>query len=240
MKRLQDTIAITGPFTARDSKGNPWEVSGITIERQGYIADVSVHIAEDMENSLWDDEAFIESVMGELKRAGYQGGPFGRAEMGMQSDSCVMLEPCPEFADFAIGKGWAYAEGMDEFYASRLLAKVSSRDRLMFESSDGTVYGLSMEFVVEHHARHGAHAFAGSVSRSLAERTIPLFTARPTEAREWAETHMAWNDVEGRLCVVKRAPEVSMEQEWKRAVSEKLLSVQSSAANTAKRPKPRA
>lgn len=101
-------IELCGPFKAADSKGVERSVSRITIDREGYIPDVHVWLDQDcvFEEELYDDEEFVSGVMAKLSEQGYEGPRFDRAELGMQTDRCVVLEPCSEFTEWAQARGF--------------------------------------------------------------------------------------------------------------------------------------
>lgn len=99
-------IPLAGEFDAKDKRGVTWCVQSVSLEQKGYIPDVRVQLKDRYDVALFDDEAFIGHVMAQLRKAGYAGEPFGRAELGMQGSDFVVLEPCREFRPFAKEKGW--------------------------------------------------------------------------------------------------------------------------------------
>lgn len=103
-----DVITILGSFVARDSKGRIWPVISATIEKTSCIADLYVNLDRSgaREQRLSDDEVFVDEVMSRLRAEGYTGEDFGRAELGMQGDKCVVLEPNRDFTAFAQSKGF--------------------------------------------------------------------------------------------------------------------------------------
>lgn len=80
----------------------------IEIEAQAYIPDVYVRLDQDVsDDELYDDEAFVAFVNSALKALGYEGRPFGRAELGMQGRNFIVLEPPRAFALFVAHRfGW--------------------------------------------------------------------------------------------------------------------------------------
>jgi hypothetical protein len=106
--RSQERIQLlANPTYAPDSQGRLWKIDSIHIEREGYIPDVYVTLGQSMADAwLADDGAFVGAVMKILARKGYEGPSFDRAELGMQSDRCVVLEPGRAFAAFAASKGF--------------------------------------------------------------------------------------------------------------------------------------
>lgn len=131
-----DTIEIfSGQRQVADSHSRNWTITNVSIEKSGYIPDVSVNISPAMSHrdELFDDPVFIGAVMGLLREAGYEGRPFGRAELGMQEADCVMLEPNAEFCAFAEEKlGWVNCERLlpvFEAQADQLLALTQAAGR---------------------------------------------------------------------------------------------------------------
>lgn len=110
-----DDIQLCGPFVAISSAGVCWAVQSVGIEREGYIADVYVRLSSGaaLDARLCDDRGFVGSVMSQLRTVGYTGEGFGRAEMGMQSDQCVVLEPSSDFGRWAQTKGFVLLNDED-------------------------------------------------------------------------------------------------------------------------------
>ena len=102
----EKTIGLTGAFEATDKHGTPWLVQSLSIEAKGYIPDVRVQLGLPYRTALPDDEIFLAQVMAQLRKIGYEGEPFGRAELGMQGTDYVMLEPNQGFRVFAKTRGW--------------------------------------------------------------------------------------------------------------------------------------
>jgi hypothetical protein len=81
------------------------------IDSCGHIADVYVrvnnesiqHVNQVLE--LYDSKEFENAVFQAIKeKTGYEGKQFGRAELGMQMGSVVVLEPNKEFTEFVCNK----------------------------------------------------------------------------------------------------------------------------------------
>lgn len=102
----EKTIGLTGAFEATDKHGTPWLVQSLSIEAKGYIPDVRVQLHLPYQTALPDDEIFLAQVMAQLHKIGYEGEPFGRAELGIQGPDYVMLEPSRGFRAFAKTLGW--------------------------------------------------------------------------------------------------------------------------------------
>lgn len=85
-----------------------WGVQSLSIQTKGYIADVSVNLDRGgaFDADLADDDTFIAHLMDRLRQLRFVGRSFGRCEIGMQGDRCVMLEPNAEFTAFAVSKGF--------------------------------------------------------------------------------------------------------------------------------------
>ncbi len=78
----------------------------IWVESPGYIADVRIKYSG-KDASLYDDSTFVVNIIAVLKKKGYKGKQFFRAELGMQDKNLVVLEPTETFEEFAIKKyGW--------------------------------------------------------------------------------------------------------------------------------------
>lgn len=131
-----NTIEIFGgQRQVADVQGRAWMITNVSIEKSGYIPDVSVTISPAMshQDELFDDPVFVGAVMDLLREAGYAGRPFRRAELGMQEADCVTLEPNAEFYAFAEEKlGWVNCEKLRpvfEAQADRLLAITQAAGR---------------------------------------------------------------------------------------------------------------
>ena len=108
-----DTFTLASNFEVQSSKG-PIIVSKMYIYSEGYIPDLYIEVKEE-NRALWNDKVFIDSIMRYLKHLGFSGKPFGRAELGMQDDNCIVLEPNKEFQIWlTINHGWIYLGDEDE------------------------------------------------------------------------------------------------------------------------------
>jgi hypothetical protein len=101
-------IEISGPFTVRDSSGNPRDIAAIKIFDEGYgIIDVYVHMARSMDGDrLYEDQVLVGQVMARLHQLGYAGPDFGHGDLGLQDDKLIVLEAPEAFNAFAASRGW--------------------------------------------------------------------------------------------------------------------------------------
>ena len=101
-------IELCGPFTVRDSSGNPRDISSIRIFDEGYgIIDVYVHMAVSMEDDrLYEDAVLVGQIMARLRQLGYVGPDFGHGDLGLQDDKLIVLEAPEAFNAFAASRGW--------------------------------------------------------------------------------------------------------------------------------------
>ena len=79
---------------------------------------------------------------------------------------------------------------------------------------DGSKWGVPVEMIARHRAKHYAHEFDGDIERSLAEDTIPLFESEDYEIEDWAKNQMNWRDFEFRQVKVSEAPPPDFEEAW--------------------------
>ena len=81
---------------------------------------------------------------------------------------------------------------------------------------DGSTWRVSVEMIAEHRAKYYAHEFDGSLQRSLAEDTWPLFESSGFEVTDWARNNMNWSDVvHGATKVDQIGPtEVDYQEGW--------------------------
>lgn len=70
------------------------------INKEGFIPDLYVHTINIENEELYHDKVFIANCMKYLKKIGYTGDKFGRAELGMQGYTYIVLEPCNDFCNF--------------------------------------------------------------------------------------------------------------------------------------------
>lgn len=79
---------------------------------------------------------------------------------------------------------------------------------------DGSVWEIPVATIAKHRARNYAHEYGGSVERSLAEDTLPLFRADSASIRIWARNNMNWSDVSGVAVCVENAPAPDLQEGW--------------------------
>lgn len=102
-----------GKFTARDSYGSKFSCE-TSIPRDGAIfIQIKINpIFSDYKSNkvltenLCDDPAIIFDCINFFRSLGYAGPSFGRAELGIQGEDYIMLEPYSEFMSFAESLGW--------------------------------------------------------------------------------------------------------------------------------------
>ena len=104
---FNDFITIKEGIKLKDSDGTP-RIVDIKMRANSYLGDVYIYFKEKAVDKkgyhLMDDEVLIGGVMTYLKRRGYNGPVFDRAEMGMQENKLVILEPNEEFEVWAAKK----------------------------------------------------------------------------------------------------------------------------------------
>ena len=100
----EDMILIKEGLKLKDSDGTPRVVT-LKMNKEAYIGDLYIYFKEKAVDKkgyhLMDDEVLIDGVMKTLKKMGYKGPVFGRAESGMQENKVVILEPPEEFEIWA-------------------------------------------------------------------------------------------------------------------------------------------
>ena len=101
-------IELCGPFTVRDSSGNPRDIASIRIFDEGYgIIDVYVHMTHSMEDDrLYEDAVLVKQVMARLHQLGYAGPDFSHGDLGLQDERLIVLEAPEAFNAFAASRGW--------------------------------------------------------------------------------------------------------------------------------------
>ena len=208
----QPDIRLVGPFVAHDATSTPVRVDGISIEAVGYCCDVYVDVL-DGSYELSKDENFLAAVNAKLREAGYVGPDLGRASMGLQLDSRITLESTREFENFAVERGWNYADGNDALAVNRLLQAIPWNAVVAFRASNGVVYGVPVGCIVEHHA--AAHvAQYESMAQSLEQFTLPLFRADHAALVKWLQNHMTWADFGTRVRVMEEPPKIDVQAEY--------------------------
>ena len=105
--KIKDMITIKRDLKLTDSDGTPRVVT-LRIPKSAYIGDLYIYFKEKSVDKkgyhLMDDEVLIDGVMQFLKKIGYEGPIFGRAESGMQGNKLVILEPVKQFETWATEK----------------------------------------------------------------------------------------------------------------------------------------
>lgn len=103
MGDLADWIVLARNTQTPITGGLSFLVTRIEIRSRGYIPDVYARFALDvLPYQLYDDDVVIGHVMEQLRRIGYAGRPFHRAELGMQGRTFIVLEPNREFRQFVV------------------------------------------------------------------------------------------------------------------------------------------
>lgn len=101
-------MILIGEGTAKDENGHEHKIK-VELEDSGYIPDVYVTLLSphNKDHSFFDDTVFIRNIfLNVIRPAGYAGPIFGRAELGMQDDDFIVLEPREGFREFAESKGF--------------------------------------------------------------------------------------------------------------------------------------
>lgn len=79
----------------------------VKIPKKGAIPDIHVFLPKaDKFHEYYEDASFLRATNKYLKKLGYEGPNCFRAELGLQSNKYVVLEPDPKFYEFAKSKGW--------------------------------------------------------------------------------------------------------------------------------------
>lgn len=79
---------------------------------------------------------------------------------------------------------------------------------------DGSVWGVPVEMIANHRAKHYAHEFGGDVAQSLKEDTLPLFEEDSYEIEDWAVNNMNWSDFDGHQVKISEAPAPDFQEAW--------------------------
>ena len=82
------------------------------------------------------------------------------------------------------------------------------------EMPDGSKWGVPVMMIAENRATRYASEFGGSIERSLAEDTIPLFEASDYEIIDWAGNNMNWADFDGHQYKIAEAPKPDFQEAW--------------------------
>lgn len=101
-------ILLHGPTTLVDTARREHAVLSISIPARGTIPDVFVQFEGEVQHlALYHDAMLVESVMRLLRRRGYEGPGFERAELGMQQRHSIVLEPPAAFRQWVTRRfGW--------------------------------------------------------------------------------------------------------------------------------------
>ena len=81
---------------------------------------------------------------------------------------------------------------------------------LRVEMPNGDKYDVPVAVIARDRASYYAGEFGGGIEQSLAEDTLPLFTATPFEIQDWAANNMDWRDVEKAAVRVLQRPALSL------------------------------
>ena len=211
-------IVLVADRCVLDKHGVEYHIQSITLEAVSHCCDVYINVADALYHC--DDETFLANVMALLRESGYVGPDFGRAEMGMQQDDRIALESTDAFQDFALTRGWAYADGNEMLLLNRLLRSIPWKAVVSFRASNGTVYGIPVECIATHHAKANAPRYASLVD-SLAQ-TLVLFRTEPTSVTRWLTKHMTWSDFGELVRLMDKPPIMDVQAEY---VAAKNLSV---------------
>lgn len=85
---------------------------------------------------------------------------------------------------------------------------------LTVKQSDGSVWGVPVDVIARHRAKHYAFEFDGDVEKSLAEDTLPLFNFDNYEVEDWAVNNMNWSDVSEHALKLQDAPPLDFQDAW--------------------------
>lgn len=81
---------------------------------------------------------------------------------------------------------------------------------------DSFIYGVPVEFIARHRAEYYASKdYAGDVTKSLIEDTLPLFESDDYEIQDWAVNNLNWSDVKNSAVILgKSLCDNDMEDAW--------------------------
>jgi hypothetical protein len=206
-----DAIVLVGPAFIADQKGRMIPITQITIDAESYIPDVAVTIDwkafikanpkldldldDTRDFALYDDDKFIAGVMAQLRNIGYEGEDFGRAELGLQSDDGIVLEPGTEFSDFAMTKGWKYTDGLEEYLCNKVIRDVKWESKLEFTDCDGTEFSIRLQPLIENHSKQHKAKHGGSRDQIMTDVSIPMFKNNPQEGINWLRSEADWTNI---------------------------------------------
>lgn len=210
------TIILSGPFSVKGAKGLSIPVTHISIDAVSHVLDVYVHIDLDrlrqtsglsgIDHGLELDDVFIGGVIDRLRGIGYQGEEFGRAELGMQESGCIVLEPGNDFGDFALSKGWAYADGHEAYRCNQIMRDMDWGNKLKFDGSDGTSFSIRLSPLIQEHSEWIQKKHGGERDAILREVSIPLFLdkSKTEDALLWLREEADWINVTRFVKIDKR------------------------------------
>lgn len=78
---------------------------------------------------------------------------------------------------------------------------------------DDSIWAVPVSIIANHRADYYAKYYGGDIQRSLAEDTIPLFSAGHYEIADWAANNMNWDSVKHAARCVS-AGEVDFDEGW--------------------------
>lgn len=85
---------------------------------------------------------------------------------------------------------------------------------LTVKMPDGSVWAVPLEVIARHRAACYVEEFDGSLERSLAEDTMPLFLEDSYAAPDWASNNMRWRHVSEHAKQIKEAEPIDFEEAW--------------------------
>jgi hypothetical protein len=178
----------------------------VTIDWKAFIkANPKIDLDDTRDFTLYDDDNFIAGVMNQLRNIGYEGEAFGRAELGLQSDDGIVLEPGTEFGDFAMTKGWKYAGGLEEYLCNKVIRDVKWESKLEFTDRDGTEFSIRLQPLIEAHSEQYKVKHGGQRDHIMENVSIPMFKHSPQDGIKWLRSEADWTDI-FRMVEVKDRP----------------------------------
>lgn len=91
-----------------------------------------------------------------------------------------------------------------------------------FTTQNGEVWVVPVHVIAMNRAEYYADEFDGSVERSMAEDTVPLFED-DAEVEDWAQNNMNWEDVAADARKVGNADRVDMQESWVNPVEVEMI-----------------
>lgn len=212
-----ERIQLWGSFVAHDDEGNEVPVQRIEIDAQSYCCDVHVVLEHRHESNLRlaEDASFLAAVHQALLAAGYPGREFGRAEWGLQSSHCIVLESTEEFQRWAMSKGWRYEKGQDAWDAQALMHQLPPNAHVAFKARDGSLRGIPLWWLVQRRIEALASAH-GSATAALRDSILPQLRKDPLAAAQWAR-ELPWEQVEPMVRVLEEPAATALAEDFSRA-----------------------